>query len=42
VRVVAIEAGREMTGLAWRGEYLLVVIDGDVYAYSMPEPFKSH
>lgn len=42
VRVVAIDPGREMTGLRWRGEYLLVVIDGDVYAYPMPEPFRSY
>jgi Tol biopolymer transport system component len=43
-RLVAIEAGREMTGLRWHrgGEYLLVVIDGDVYAYPMPEPYRSY
>lgn len=44
VRIVAIEPGREMTGLRWHrsGEYLLLVIDGDVYAYPMPEPFRSY
>lgn len=44
VRVIAIEAGREMSGLRWHrsGEYLLVVIDGDVYAYPMPEPFRNY
>jgi Tol biopolymer transport system component len=43
VRIVAIDPGREMTGLRWHrsGEYLLVIIDGDVYAYPMPEPYRS-
>ncbi len=44
VRLVAIDPGREMSGLRWHrsGQYLLVVIDGDVYAYPMPEPYRSY
>lgn len=44
LRIVAAAPGRRISGLRWHrsGQYLLVVIDGDVYAYPMPEPWRSY
>jgi hypothetical protein len=41
-RIGALRPGRQLTGLRWhaRGEILLAVIDGDVYAFSMPQRYR--
>jgi Tol biopolymer transport system component len=41
-RVVALSAGRQINGLCWHhgGEILLIVVDRDVYALSMPTRYR--
>ena len=41
-RVAALTAGRQITGLRWHknGEILLVVVDRDVYALTMPTAYR--
>jgi hypothetical protein len=43
IMIVAIEPGQQVTGLRWHssGQYLLAIINGDVYAYPMPSPYRN-